>query len=131
MFYRHTTTGFIWEVPGKTVDEAAQDLLAALMGMCWEDFAKSTTDDDLGLVRRVSAVLDELPLYAAEEHPGAEIIDIKSQQRVPEMSMPEITVMGAEAREALLGRDVEKSFKVTALEFQSRWMEWASSDDRK
>ncbi len=123
MFYRHTTTGFIWEVPGKTVDEAAQDLLAALMGVLWEDFAKSTTDDDLGLVRRVSAVLDELPLYAAEEHPGAEIIDIKSQQRVPEMSMPEITVMGSEV--------LEESFKVTALEFQSRWMEWASSDDRK
>lgn len=102
MFYRHTPTGFIWEIPGKTVDEAVENFIEALAGL---DFGKlnekGASKDEMALLKRVQAVFDEFPIYAAEEHPGADIIDISHHLPTLTHQMPEITVMSEEERAVL------------------------------
>ncbi len=99
MFYRHTPTGFIWEIPGKTVDEATEDLLGALAGV---DFVKlnsvGASKHEMELLKRAEVVICELPVYAAEEHPGGDVVDIADHRPSPEYKMPKITVMSEEER---------------------------------
>ena len=106
MFYRHTPTGFIWEIPGKTVDEAVENFIGALAGL---DFCKlnekGASKDEMVLLKRVQAVFDEFPIYAAEEHPGADIIDLRDHLPNQGSKLPVITVMSEEERASLERRD--------------------------
>ncbi len=117
MFYQHTPTGFIWEIPGKTVDEAVENLIGAFAGL---DFGKlnekGASKDEMALLKRIQAVFDELPIYAVEEHPGADIIDIRDHIEPHEYKMPEITVMN---EEDTARPDRAKSLKELAIECQS------------
>jgi len=75
---------------------------------------KGASKDEMVLLKRVQAVFDELPIYAAEEHPGADIIDITHHLPTLTRQMPEITVMTKEERGRLY--DNKKSLKQIAIE---------------